>query len=231
MRVLLLKVALWASIAAQADEPSECEVTLRVVNVEGSAQSYQVTSFRNNRDIEFASRFSGLRGRVPCSKTSSYTFEVSWNLAQTARVAEVTRIGGTILAEHPENWRTVSTSPSAQVQADGSGAGFVNWGNLPDYVFRGRIKPTPSEPLWVQFRSAVRTGRSASSEMEAAVDENGEFRVYDAFYRKAPYLLYIMNQSGTIVHVELVKPESRNPFTPFEVTIPPFQPEIRVIGQ
>ncbi len=228
MYLFFLPFLFVAIMTAQVTEPPESEVTLRVVNVEGVTQAYRVTSFKNDRGVEFADRFDGLRGRVPRSITP-YSFQLSWTLAQNERVADFTRLSGTIAVTDPETWRTVSTSPSVRVLPDGSGAGSLNWSAPPGYVWRGRINPLPREPLWVQLRSAVRTGYLTSAEIESAVDEHGEFRVYGPWFPNAAYVLYLINHEGTIVHVELVKPAGRYPLTSLELTLPASPPTVQPI--
>lgn len=155
MRLILLQLVLVSSVYGQAEATRLCEVTLRAVSVAGVTQSYRVTSFKNDQGVDFSAHFIGLHGSIPC-RLSPYSFELTWNLAQNEKVAQITKLAGTVSVYKPETWLTVATSPSVYVQPDGA-AGSLSTSLPAGYLWRGRITPIPSEPLWVYIRSAVRS--------------------------------------------------------------------------
>jgi hypothetical protein len=201
----------------------QCSITLRVVNVAGNLMPYRVTSFKDAYGGEHGHQFDGLHGIVSCNRTAAYTFEAKWIGAST-RVADITKVEGKVMADQPEKWLTVSTDPGVHVNADGTEAVFVNSSMPRGYVWRGRVLPLPQERLWIYLRSAIPTSPiTVASQVEAETDEAGEFRVYGAVY-KGPYLLYVMNKSGKVLHTMLLRPEGILLDEPLEVTLPSTPP-------
>ncbi|MBY0505374.1 MAG: hypothetical protein K2X03_15780 [Bryobacteraceae bacterium] len=216
--LLLLTSLLVPMLSGQAAKL--CNVSFRVLNVDGSPAPYSVTAFRSETQ-EFADRFVGLRGLVPCS-VFLYRYQLKRATAN-ARLAEVSKLEGTISANSPESWLTVSTDPGLVISPDESGWGWPTLGKPPEFeVWKGRLTQMPEGDLWIYFRSAVRS-ESAPSEREAQVDANGEFRVYRAFF-KGPYILYVMTRDGRILHSTSIVFENNWPREPLEIAIPADRP-------
>jgi hypothetical protein len=219
MRYILLFFGTVSLVAGQ-DTKQACTITLRVVDVEGRPLPYRVGSFVNSKGIDYSVDFEELTGRVPCD-WSLYTFEVvrtDVNHNHANRVGRV-RVSGS------ENWLTISTDPNVIVGVDRVGS--ASW-SVPDgYVWRGRLTPVPRERTWIYIRSAVRT-QYLESELEAAVDANGEFRVYGGFL-KGPYVLYVMNDSGQVLHTTSVNVVSRVPVESLVINMPDENPASPVV--
>lgn len=224
MRSIILFVMMTSPLLGQEGE-RPCAVTLRVVNAAGLPQPYSVTAFRDDNGVDYADRFQGLRGTVPC-RPGLYEYQVKWNDVN-AHVANLTRVEGKVPAYKPETWLTVATDPNIYVSPDHTRAGFVNASGPVGYVWKGRITPVPEEPVWIQFRSAIRAN-SVAAEIESEVDANGEFRAYGPFFQGS-YIVYVMNKEGRILYLAPVRSESRSPLDPLEITLPSLPPAETVI--
>lgn len=202
---------------------NQCALTFRVVNVAGATLPYRVTSIKDTYGTEYVQQFDGLSGRVPCSRIMAYQFEAKWS-GVPPRVADITKVEGKVFAGRPETWLTLSTDPGIYISDDGTMAGSVN-ASMPNnsYVLNGLVTPVPQERLWIHMRSAAPRPNSVSAEIEAETDAIGQFRAYGPFF-KGPYLLYVMNRAGRILHTMLLRPESILPKQPLEIALPSLPP-------
>ena len=199
-----------------------CAVALRVVDVGGRPLPYKVSSFKNAKGAEYASAFEGLRGRVPCD-IQLYSFQV----VRTDIDNRFTNLEGNIGAERPERWMSILASPRYDIYGNQL---IVGTRRFPaGYVWKGRILPLPEERLWVRIRSAAAV-RSPyiQSEVEAEVDVNGEFRVYDGFF-EGPYIIYVMNKEGQLVYSAPMNILKKLPTEPLVITLPAEPPAAIVV--
>ena len=213
---LFVTSLMFVSFVFGQESTRACAVTLRVVDPAGVVQpSYVVKSF-TYEGVEFADRFEGLRGTVPC-RPGFYEIEVRRSTASTPIASNLSRLDSRITARNPENWLTISTSTIA-LSADGTQGGTINIARPEGYIWRGRITPTPAEPLWVRITSLANPDY-VQGRIESEVDVNGEFRVYSSFF-KGPYVLAVMNNKGTILYLAPVTVETFLPEERLEIVLP-----------
>ena len=215
---LLVIIPIWAV--------DDCQVNLRVLNVDGTPGQYAVDSFKDEKGVEFSTQFSGLRGLVPCQLVS-YSFVLK-RIGASDWVRQITRVEGRMWATKAETWLTVSTDPAIYVSPDGQQGGFINSGYPIGFRYwSGRVLPLPRQALWIHMRSVVPRGTSPG-EVEAEVDAAGEFRIYKAVF-EGPYIVYVTNPQGEIVHTELIRMKSKLPSEEFVISLPAQPPSLRPV--
>lgn len=217
-----MRTALMFSLLLSTLWGADCSVVLRAVHVDGSPADYEVSSFKDEDGKEFSDRFTGLRGRVPCQLVA-YRFALHLRGA-SAQARQATMIVGTIWANDPANWLTVST-PNVYVSPDRQHAGNPDGGGLYEY-WKGRIEPRPKERLWIHMRSMVPTVNSVA-DIDAEVDDAGGFKVYGGVL-KGLYTVYVTSPKGEIIHTELVKMQNSFP-REMVISIPATVPSPRLI--
>ena len=214
---LLVIIPVWAD---------DCQVNLRVLNVDGTPGLYAVDSFKDEKGVEFSKQFSGLRGPVPCQLVS-YSFVLK-RISASDWVRHITRVEGRMWATKAETWLTVSTDPAIYVSPDGQRGGFINSSYPMGFLYwKGRVLPLPTEKLWIHMRSVVPTGTSPG-EVEAELDDAGEFRIYKAVF-EGPYIVYVTNPQGEIIHSELIRMKSKLPAEEFVISLPAQPPSLRPV--
>ena len=212
------RVMIWGCVcvALGRTEPADCTVTLRTVDMSGHTLPSRVISFKNAKGQEFADRFQGLRAGVPCD-VSLYSFSVVRADVAT-NIEKHTLIRGTVAADNPETWLTLSSDPSIVISRDRTEAGSVNWRTPDGFVWRGRVTPVAGRRLWIYLRSAV--SRGDFSAFEAEVDATGQFRIYSGLYPGA-YVLHVMTVEGELLYTAPLRIESKAPSRSLLIVIPP----------
>ena len=225
MRLIILLVSM-AALASSQEVNRSCAVTLRAVDVRGRPVPHRVSSFKNAEGADFADHFIGLRGTVPCN-IQLYTFQVT-RTDVSARAQRATNIEGRVSAWHPEAWMTVVTNPNLVIVNDFAGEPSRR---LPaGYLWSGHVTPVPvvGESLWIRIRSAAAVrSPSVQAEVEAEIDENGDFRVYDGFW-EGPYVLYVMNNEGRLLYTAPLNIVKSLPTEPLLITLPA-EPPLAII--
>lgn len=185
-----------------------CSMRFYVVDYLGRPQEYDVASFQDFRNREFADRFQGLRAAVPCSAIA-YRFRLS-------RVGVnhfLTDLEGEVLANEAENWRSLVTNPNIVIVRGKPSE--VSTALPPDYSLKGRLLPPPGRPLWIRLRSVY---GSVTSEVESNPD--GTFELRDSFVR-GYYSLYVMNIDGQPLHSATLRITSFAPTGPLVINLGP----------
>lgn len=216
MRYLALSLVLAAQLWAQ-DGKELCSVTLRVVEYSGQPAPYRVETFQDSKGQDYASHFVGLRGQVPCD-FMPYTLIV----ARTDVRSRYGNIGSRLTARYRETRLTLVTNPNLFFSGDR--AGEVNRSVPEDHVWNGSVTPVPLERLWIHIRSAVQSNMV----VEAEVDADGKFRIYEGI-PEGPSILHVMDNGGRVLNVTLLNITTWTPKEPIVIDLSAVIPSPKIV--
>ena len=213
------RMVLGLAIASSARGQSgvECSMTFRVLDVSGHASvSYGVEAFVDSRGTNYAKRFKGLNGRVPCQ--NGYRFI----LRPVGVESDAADLRGNIeYLRRPELWRTLIADP--HVVIDGGKVGVAHSISPENYILRGRVVPSDESGLWLRIRSAV-----GAEVEEAAIDARGEFRIYGGL-PAGPCILSVVDSDGKVRYLSVLNVLNRFPTEPIVLRMPTSLPVVTTI--
>ncbi len=195
-----------------ADQNS-CAVQLRTISADGALKAYKVSSFLRHDGVNFAQKFDGLKGRVPCDGLHRYRYLLSPTGPRRAS-DPVGDVEGEIDVANAEVWKTVTVAPF----------GGVHGAIVGKYVLRGRLIGQKVAGLWVGFKRLAYVGEyDEASTVEAEVQSDGSFRIYTVMPRGA-YLLYVTDERQRVLHVQSAWCDEFPPRQPLEIVLPQSPP-------
>ena len=197
-------------------------VELRPLDENGrTIEGCRVEKFLSSRKEDFSSRFSGLHGsRIPFD---TYTY-----------VLRLPRINN----QEPEVHHPVAVFRPEKliiIPINGSdrAGGSLDWAYPQGFVIRGRLVPNPevksaTEPVWIRLISILGNGRLIPlyrhelQQTDAAVDESGQFRIFDVLVGR--YILLVIRGSE-LLHTQQVQFDDGSSLEDVIVKLPKIGPE------
>jgi hypothetical protein len=207
---LLLGMAMVGFASGQGE--TGCSMNFRVLDVAGHTVSlYAVESFLDAGGRQYADRFSGLRGRVPCQSRYRYI------LRPIGVKSDVADLKGDIdYLYRRELWMTLVADPRLVI--DGGKVGVAHSISPENYVLNGRVVPSDGKRLWLRIRSAL----GADLE-ETEIDTQGRFQLYGGL-PAGPCIVSVIDSDGKVRYLSTLIVLNRHPTAPLLLQMPSSPP-------